>query len=377
LEIPAFSQVLVSTLAAALDAAGLMDLDAPISAYLEGLPPRLGAVTAGQLLDHRAGLDNAPPTDSTLSWDQVLDRLNDRALVTDPGVIPSYSAYSFGLATRVLESVTHTTLEDALEQTLFTPLGMENTAFGERDAEGVVDGLPITSTSAADLMRFWIAWLDGSISGTGVDLLPSAPAQTLALDGRAFHGGLWLDRPAGVPRLSLTCETDSTDALVQLFPLSGTILLVIGVDGWPRHASTYLLDAVGSALRMGNEVFGPVRLAGVAGFGSRPRPCDGIGTSRAYRPVDFGPRAESADWAGRYVNGDWFFALDESEGLLTSPRPGSRPWEIHHFEGDRYFASVPPDERTGVGFPFRLFAGSDGRRYLMLGDRAYVHEGDR
>lgn len=376
-QIPTFTHVLVSTLAVALDAAGLMDLDAPISTYIEGLSPRLGGITTGQLIDHKAGLDNAPPADSTMAWDEVLDGLNDRALFTAPGVLPSYSAYSFGLTTRVLEGVTRMTLEDALEQTLLVPLGMTSTTFGERSAEGVVDGLPITSTSATDVMRFWIAWLGGSISGAGVDLLPGAPAPTLALDGRAFRGGLWLDRPGGVPRLSLGCATDSADSLIQVFPLSGTILLNIGVDGWPRHASTYLLDAVGTALRMGNEVFGPVRLAGVAGFGRRARPCGGIGTSPAYRPVDFGPRAESADWAGRYVNGDWFFALEEDAGMLTSPRNEGGAWQIHHFEGDRHFASVPPEEREGVGFPFRLFRGPDGLRYLMLGDRAYVHEDDR
>lgn len=375
--LPAFTHVLIATLAVALDASGFLELDAPISTYLDGLSPRLGAVTTGQLIDHEAGLDNAPPADSTMAWSEVLDRLNDRALFTEPGVLPSYSAYSYGLATRVLEEVTRLPLEEALEQTLFTPLAMASTSLGPPDPERIVDGVPVTSTSAADLMRFAIAWLDGSIAGAGVDLFPEPDAVTLALDGRAFRGGFWVDRPGGVPRLSLICATAGPDSFVQLFPRSRTVLLSVGHGAGPRHTTNYLLDATGEALRIGNEVFGPVQLAGIAGFGQRPRPCGFIRTAEVHRPVDFGPRLESGDWAGRYINGDWFFALNEADGLLTSPRAEGSPWQIHHFEGDRYFAGVAPEEREGVGFPFRLFRGTDGRRYLMLADRAYVHEDDR
>jgi CubicO group peptidase (beta-lactamase class C family)/predicted secreted Zn-dependent protease len=377
LPVPAFTEVLVSTLAVALDRAGILALDAPISTYLGDVSTRLGRVTTRQLLEHRAGLDNAPPLNASTAWDRVLDRLNDRALVTDPGVIPSYSMYSFALAARVIERTTDATLEDAIGRTLLAPLGMASTSFGARDEEGVVGGVPIAYTSAADLLRFWYAWLDGSIAGAGVDLVPAAEAVTLSPDGRAFQGGLWVDRPGAVPRLSLACGTDLANVLVEVFPVTNTIVLAIGLDGWPRHTGTYLLEAAGRALRLGNEVFGPVRLAGVAGFGRRARACDDIATSQAYRPVDFGPRAEAEDWVGRYVNGDWFFALEEQDGLLVSPRPEGTPWDIHHFEGDTYFAGIRPEGSDSIGFPFRLFRGPDGRRYLMLGDRAYQHEADR
>lgn len=373
--IPAFTQVLVSTLAVALGEAGIVDLDAPISTYVD-VSPGLGRATTRQLLEHRAGLDNAPPRDSTMAWDRVLDRLNDRALFTEPGALPSYSSYSFGLATRVIERATRATLEDVLQRTLLDPLGMRSTSLGERDEEGVVDGLPITRTSAADMLRFWMAWLGGSIAGAGVDLLPAPSERTLAPDGREFRGGVWVDRPGAVPRLSLMCGTDLARVTVEVFPVTHTVLMVIGFDGSPLHTATFMLDALGRSLRIDNAIFGPVPLVGVAGFGRRARPCRRMSTSRAHRPVDFGPRAEAADWVGRYVNGDWFFALEQEGGLLVSPRPEGAPWNVHHFEGDTYFASVPREEGSGVGFPFRLFRGPEGRRYLMLDDRAYVHEED-
>lgn len=376
--VPAFTEVLVSTLTRALDAGGVLDLDAPVSRYLEGLSPGLGDVTLSQLLEHRAGLDNAPPRDSTMAWDRVLDGLDDRALMTEPGMVPSYSSYSFGLAVRVLERIAGTPLEDTLQRTLLDPLGMESTFLGARDADGVVAGLPVTYTSAADLLGFWLAWLDGSITGVDFDLLPGSPTRTLAPEGRAFRGGLWIDRPGAVPRLSLVCSTGPASTRIEVFPATRTVLMVIGLEGWPRHTGTFMLDAVGRTLRIGAEVFGPVRLAGVAGFARRERPCGSITTGDVHVPVDFGPRAEAAQWAGRYINGDWFFALEEDEqGLLVSPRPQDVPWDIHHFEGETYFASVPPEHGRGVGFPFRLFVGPDGRRYLMLRDRAYVHEDDR
>lgn len=379
LAIPSFTEVLLSTLADAMASAGILSLDAPISTYLDDLSPRLGTASLRQLLNHEAGLDNASPRDSTTAWDTVMDELDDRALFTDPGVLPSYSRYSLALATRVVERVAGTSLEDALQRTVLDPLGMTATSLGARDAETVTNGLPIASTSAADLLRFWYAWLDGNISGAGMEALPSAADLTLSSDGRAYRGGLWVDRPGAEPRLSLVCGTSVADAIVHIYPLTGTIVLAIGVDGWPRHTGTFLLDAVGRMLRIENEVFGPVRIDGVAGFGRRPRPCSGLRTTRTYRPVDFGPRAETGEWAGRYVNGEWFFALEDDNGLLTSPRPteAGLPWRIHHFEGETHFASLDPTEREGVGFPFRLFVGPDGKRYLMLEDRAYVHEDDR
>lgn len=379
LAIPSFTEVLLSTLADAMARAGILSLDAPVETYMDDLSPRLGTVTVRQLLAHESGLDNASPRDSTMAWDAVMDALDDRALFTDPGVLPSYSRYSLALATRVIERVAGTSLEDALQRTLLDPLGMVHTSFGPRDAEEVTNGLPIASTSAADLLRFWYAWLDGNISGAGMETLPSSAELTLSPEGRAYRGGLWIDRPGAEPRLSLVCGTAVADAIVQVYPLTGTIFMAIGLDGWPRHTGTFLLDAVGRMLRIDNEVFGPVRIDGVAGFGRRPRPCSGLRTTRTYRPVDFGPRAETGDWAGRYVNGEWFFALEDDAGVLTSPRPpeAGLPWRIHHFEGETHFASLDPTEREGVGFPFRLFVGPDGKRYLMLEDRAYVHEDDR
>ena len=377
LPIPAFTEVLLSTLAAALHDTDFLDLDAPVSRYLSDVSPRLGEVTMRQLLEHRAGLDNAPPRDSTLTWRQVVDELDDRALMTEPGVIPSYSSLSFPMAARVLERATGATLEEALQRTLLDPLQLRSTFFRAREEERLAARLPVTHVSAGDLLRFWSAWLDGSITGAGFDLLPDPSTPSLAPDGRAFRRGLWVDRPGATPRLSLVCATDQADAMVQVFPVTGSVLVVIGIDGWPRHTGMFMLDALGRTLRIGNEIFGPVPLAGVAGFGRRGRPCSRIGTTDAYRPVDFGPRADAGDWAGRYVNGDWFFALEEEDGLLVSPRPQGSPWHIHHFEGDTHFASVPPEEGRGVGFPFRLFRGPDGRRYVMLGQRAYLHDEDR
>lgn len=116
----------------------------------------------------------------------------------------------------------------------------------------------------------------------------------------------------------------------------------------------------------------------MGGFVRRARRCDRIGTSQAHRPVDFGPRAEAGDWAGRYVNGDWFVALEDRDGLPVSPDAGAgEPCAVHRFSEDVYFASAGGEEGRPVGFPFRLVVGDDGRRYLMRGDRAYLHEADR
>jgi hypothetical protein len=93
---------------------------------------------------------------------------------------------------------------------------------------------------------------------------------------------------------------------------------------------------------------------------------------------DFGPRAPAADWAGDYLNGDRHFQLDEEDGQLINPLdPGRAFFRGHHYRDDVYFTDM---ERPGgplTGFAFRLVRDEAGRRYVILGDRAYVRLEDR
>ncbi|SMC29877.1 CubicO group peptidase, beta-lactamase class C family [Andreprevotia lacus DSM 23236] len=129
---------------------GMLDLDTPLVHYLPqgylhvqntfafGQPPvtdrvaapELQAVTARMLLQHTAGLPN---------W-------SDGALAFDfpPGSSWQYSGEGYVLLQRVLESITHQTLDDLMQQRVFAPLGMRNSAFRwqPRFAPAFVPGMP-------------------------------------------------------------------------------------------------------------------------------------------------------------------------------------------------------------------------------------------
>ncbi len=110
------SKVLTSTLAARLVSRGVIDLDAPISAWLPDLPTQHRQTSLRQLLTHRGGVRHYGPRDFDLSGPggpvymriypsnrEVLDLFINDPLVAPPGSRVSYSSYGFTLASIVME----------------------------------------------------------------------------------------------------------------------------------------------------------------------------------------------------------------------------------------------------------------------------------
>jgi CubicO group peptidase (beta-lactamase class C family)/predicted secreted Zn-dependent protease len=390
---PAFTEVLIAMLATTLAADGTLDLKAPIRAYLPEESTGLAGTTLEQLLSHRAGLDNAMVPD-TADWARVMERLDDRALFTDPGAVFSYSRYSYPLAGRVIESALGSSIEDAIERLILDPLGLTGTSLGARDAVEARDGLPATHTTVQDLARFWMSWLDGEIVGAGPGFLPLVEISPTDTDGRSFMRGYWYDVVGAAPRISLACGSSRTGdaAGFQVYPESRTImsfwsryegdkpedaLAPPSASRWPRESVRFVLSRVAAALGLGDEVYRPTLLTGGGQAILSSNRCAEPFVSRS-RVRDFGPVAPTDDWAGRYVNGEWFFVLLDRDGQLASPVDPSRaPYSVRHYGDEIYFTDMDLAEGPSVGFPLRLIRDDAGRRYVVLGDRAYLHEDDR
>jgi CubicO group peptidase (beta-lactamase class C family) len=111
---------------------GKLDLNAPIGRYLEGLPPRLSAVTAHQLLSHTAGLaDGASlfgPHDESALAAQVRE-YNDSHLFTDPGAIFSYANPGYVIAGHLVERLSGKPYSEAVKARVLEPLGMTRSTF--------------------------------------------------------------------------------------------------------------------------------------------------------------------------------------------------------------------------------------------------------
>jgi len=157
---------------------GKLDLNAPISRYLAGLPPRIGAVTANQLLSHTAGIRDEAPMwgshdDSALG--AGIRQWTDAWLFTQPGKVFSYSNPGYWLAGYLLESITGKPYADAMEARIFQPLGMSRTTLRPTTAmtyplaqgHELTGGKPAVVRPAADNAATWPA---GSVFSCTEDL---------------------------------------------------------------------------------------------------------------------------------------------------------------------------------------------------------------
>jgi CubicO group peptidase (beta-lactamase class C family) len=109
---------------------GKLDLHAPIGKYITGLPPRLSAVTAHQLLTHTAGLvdrvslvgthDEAKLSEAVLSY-------QDSLFFSEPGDVFSYQNPAWALAGYLSEKLSGEPYSKAMDNRVLKPLGMLHT----------------------------------------------------------------------------------------------------------------------------------------------------------------------------------------------------------------------------------------------------------
>jgi CubicO group peptidase (beta-lactamase class C family) len=119
---------------------GLLDLDASVRTYVPELRLRdedvARSVTVLQLLNHTAGWDgddfeNTGEGDDALA--RYVEHMAELAQVTPLGAAVSYNNASLSLAGRVIEKLTGLTYEQAIDELLLQPLGLEHTFFFRSD----------------------------------------------------------------------------------------------------------------------------------------------------------------------------------------------------------------------------------------------------
>ena len=140
-----------------LDADGTVDLDAPVSTYVDW--PGGDAITVRQLLDHTSGLGPfGNPGDGeedgtgsrylelvqrggALTLDEVLAATRDIAPVDEPGASATYSNLNYVVAGAVIVAATGEDVGTVLRERLFDPLGMDHTWYPPQ-GRGDADPLP-------------------------------------------------------------------------------------------------------------------------------------------------------------------------------------------------------------------------------------------
>lgn len=125
------SKGLTQILAAVLVDEGSLDLNAPISRYVQGLPEQLRDLTADQLLNHRGGIRHYSGAKEWMELSkqhcsspvEAIPAFAGDSLLFAPGTKESYSSFGYVLLSAVLEQAGGAPFGILLEKKLFQPSG--------------------------------------------------------------------------------------------------------------------------------------------------------------------------------------------------------------------------------------------------------------
>jgi D-alanyl-D-alanine carboxypeptidase len=134
------TKTFVATLVLQLEAEGRLDIDDAVERWLPGVVPDGSAITLRELLNHTSGLfDNVDDDAYTKTlianpgrqWSphELLSIAFSHPPLFAPGTSWWYSNTNYVLLGLVIEAVTHSTLEQELEERIVAPLGLDATSF--------------------------------------------------------------------------------------------------------------------------------------------------------------------------------------------------------------------------------------------------------
>ena len=140
-QIGSITKVMTTSLIMQLVDEGLVDLDAPVKQYVRDFaiadPEASGAITVRQLVNHTNGMaGDYFPDDRGHEGNLIaryVDRCNLLPLIHPPGQMYSYSNSAFAIAGRLVEVMRGMTWYQAMNEYLFTPLGMHHALADPKD----------------------------------------------------------------------------------------------------------------------------------------------------------------------------------------------------------------------------------------------------
>ena len=113
-----------------LEEDGKLSVNDTLGAFFEGVPPDKSGVTIHHLLTHTAGLPlYSGPDEELVGREEVVRRMLEVELESEPGAEYSYSNPSYSLLAAIVEVVTGEPYEAWLRETFFLPAGMQQTGY--------------------------------------------------------------------------------------------------------------------------------------------------------------------------------------------------------------------------------------------------------
>lgn len=373
-QIGSITKTFVASLMMRLVEAGMLDLEAPLRAYLPELRPAdadAARVTLAHLLTHTAGWEGDYFDDFGAGDDALARYVAGMAALprlTPPGQIFNYNNAGFSLAGRLVEVVTGQPFEAALRERLLAPLGMERAFFfaeeviSERFAVGhlVRDERPTVArpwalsrcahpaggltTSVRDLLRYARFSLGDGTADDGARLLSRAtlaamraPRVATNMTGGAVGLAWMLSASDGVHFVQHGGATNGQMANLLLAPERDLAVIVLTNGG---RGNVLAAEVTRWALE---------RRLGLGQPDPTPRPR---------------PAAELAAYVGRYTQRltDVELALAGDELVMTMipkggfpktdspPRPAPPPARLGFYDQDRALVLDTYQRGTRVEF---------------------------
>jgi CubicO group peptidase (beta-lactamase class C family) len=239
-----FSMTKIVTATAALCLAddGRLDLDAPVSEYVNYLrAPGNVQPSVRHLLTHTSGLGNplpirwvhpvdADPPDPEALLRRLMSR--SRAYRHDVGRMARYSNVGYLAAGQIISAAAHMPFEDYVRRSVLQPLGMDNTGFGRSIVAGVATGY-IKAPGITDpvLRRLIPPGIIGDRHGAYLSLAP------FRVDGPAY-GGLVGDVLDAATFMRMHLRDGEVDGNRVLTQESARRMRVIGHAGKPFDHGT-------------------------------------------------------------------------------------------------------------------------------------------
>jgi|GEM_PF-710218 len=131
--VASISKLFTGTALYKLHKEGFLDMDLPISTYLNSIPEQWKDITCRQIAQHTSGIghyidvQDALDTHQYNSTSEALLKFKNRPLQHKPDEGVTYSSYAYTVLAAVIEKVTQKSFLDAMNDIVFKPLGMEHT----------------------------------------------------------------------------------------------------------------------------------------------------------------------------------------------------------------------------------------------------------
>ena len=264
--------VLSLVLSRAVDDGSIASLDASIVDYVPRLAARdrrFGDVTLADLLDMRSGIafsdhvgfpwvDQDAP--SIYYASDLARTVVERPTIESPPGSFVYNDYAPNLIGLALQRATGKPLATATQE-LWTAIGAEHPALWSVDDHGFAYHESGFVATARDMARIGQLVLDdGCVSGRRVapvsfvtrsfEPIGREPATSFGGVDVGYHNGWWILRHPGVDEADLVAMGDHGQVML-VSPVTGTVVVRMGVDGYPATNISIALELQRIARAMG------------------------------------------------------------------------------------------------------------------------------